>query len=168
MATLFVSVPKDRLLAAIDAMGFPTTQTVQGRELVVDIHLPECMNVVRVYTSLTVGADAVRDAGDDAVRLVVGTYSGMYKKFFPTKAGVTLKRTAPRAETEDRRVMAWIARFSTSLNHVIEIAERHKSLPCPRCLSPMVQRVRSKDKKPFLGCANFPNCKFCCDVPVEG
>lgn len=161
----FVAVPRERLLAAITAMGFHNTQTQAGRELVVDIHLPECMNVVRVYTSISVDGTEVRESGVDAVRICVGAFSTWTGKFFPTRGSVTLKRTAPKNPVEDRRIMAWIARFSENVSSMIDIARNKPAYPCPKCYNPMVLRKRSRDKKPFLGCANYPQCQFCCDVP---
>jgi hypothetical protein len=163
----FVSIPTDRLMAAIRAMDLPISEKLAGREKVVDVHARESMKVVRVYTSISDHASEVRGSGEDAVRLVVGTFSRYTDKFFPTRAGVTLKRTAPRDPSEDRRIMAWIARFSSNLASMIEIAERTQALPCPRCYNPMVYRVRARDKRPFLGCANYPTCTFACDMPQD-
>lgn len=161
----FVSVPRERLLAAIQAMDLPTKQLKQGNELVVDIKLPNTMYVVRVYTSISADGSQVRDSGKDAVRIVFGLTSLLNDRFHPRAKGVTLKRTAPTDRSENGRVMAWIARFSTALANTIDQAKITPHLPCPKCLSPMVERHRYHDNKPFLGCLAYPDCRFACDVP---
>lgn len=163
--TTFVAIPRERLLAAIEAMDLPTKHSRQGNELVVDIRLPNTMYVVRVYTSISVDGDAVRASGKDAVRIVFGLVAVLNDRFYPKSKPTTLKRTAPAAMTENRRVMAWVARFSTALVNTIDEAKIAKHLPCPRCLSPMIERYRQRDNKPFLGCLAYPQCAFTCEVP---
>ena len=34
---------------------------------------------------------------------------------------------------------------------------------CPKCNEPLVVRRRKKDNRKFVGCSNFPECKFACN-----
>jgi restriction system protein len=49
-------------------------------------------------------------------------------------------------------------------NHLASLPDRHESTAiCPRCGGLLVQRVSNKGEfvgKPFLGCSNYPKCKY--------
>ena len=49
-------------------------------------------------------------------------------------------------------------------NHLASLRDRHESTTiCPRCGGLLVQRVSKKAEfanKPFLGCSNYPKCKY--------
>lgn len=35
---------------------------------------------------------------------------------------------------------------------------------CPKCGARLVRRARKRDGHPFMGCAKYPNCNFCCGI----
>lgn len=161
----FVDIPRDRMMASILATGFHATQEVVGFEVVVDLHIPECLNVVRIFTSIRDGQENVRKSGVDAVRVLVGVQSPYTKRFFPTRESITLKRTAPLNPRDGDRVGAFLQRLTGVLTARLEDAKGKPALPCPRCYNPLGYRTRKRDNKPFLGCCDYPRCNFCMDVP---
>lgn len=163
----FVDIPSDRMMATIIGLGFHATRKLVGREVVIDLHIPDCMNVVRVFTSIGDGNDNVRSSGVDAVRILVGVFSPYTKQFFPTRASVTLKRTAPLAPKSGDRVGVWLERFEGQVKAALVLAKDKPALPCGRCFNPMVIRVRKRDKKAFLGCCAYPNCSYAMDIPND-
>jgi len=160
-----VEVPRDRMMDTIISLGLHATQDRVGNEVVVDIHIPDCLNVVRVFTSIREGTETVRKAGVDAVRVLVGVQSPFTKRFFPTRESVTLKRTAPLSPPDGDRVGAFLRRLHGVLVARVDLARVKPALPCPKCLNPMGWRERKADGKPFLGCCDYQRCKFCMNVP---
>jgi len=170
MAAIFVEIPSDRMMQAIISLGYHATKEVVGREVVVDIHIPDCLNVVRVFTSIADGQDNVRKSGVDAIRVLVGVQSPYTHRFFPVRGSVTLKRTAPLNPKDGDRVGAFLTRFLGVVRSSLELAKAKPATLCPRCFNPLCLRTRKYDGKPFLGCCAFfsnPQCKFCMDVPSD-
>jgi hypothetical protein len=71
VATRFVAVPAAAIRNRLAAAGFHLTTASRGSEEVYDRqHERDDRYVVRVYSSLTHGADDVRECGEDAIRVV--------------------------------------------------------------------------------------------------
>jgi ribosomal protein L37AE/L43A len=154
----FVDVPADRLLGElreigglIAGVGGSFVEGKQGREVVVDFVPPGGRALVRVYTSLAAGAAAVRDCGEDAVRIVVGVETP--ERFRPLESGQKLLRTAPRASAD--RVGVFLARLREQLRAAYG---RAKAIPaCPTCGRAMT--LRESKHGSFWGCTGYPECK---------
>lgn len=154
----FVEVPADRLVAELDSIGAAVAARggsaawrVRGRERVFDLTVPGAGAQVRVFTSLAVGQDQVRDCGKDAVRVCVGALDG--ERFRPTEKGTKLLRTAPAGEED--RVGAFLARLREALRGAYRRAQAVR--PCPDCGRPMARREGRNGA--FLGCTGYPACK---------
>jgi len=159
----FVDVPADRLQESLDvignlveARGGSSRWTSSGRERVWELTLPPngTARIIRVFTSMAIGATAVRDCGKDAVRVVVG-FGDPDKggDFRPLEKGQKILRTAPR-DAEDR-VGVFLERLRDQLRKAWVRANRIKA--CPDCGKPMAQRKGRNG--PFLGCTGYPECR---------
>jgi len=164
MGTRFVDVPADALLGELRAIagavrdkGGNVNEGVQGREVVFDIGPPGGSTVVRVYTSLAVGEGAVRDCGEDAVRLVLGaTLAGDGgPRFKPLGESRRIYRTAPKG-TADERVAVFVKRLRDAIREFYVLALHVPK--CPSCKGSMARRA-SKDGRSFFGCVKYPECR---------
>jgi hypothetical protein len=164
MGTRFVDVPADAILGELRAIASAvqgkrgySSEGVAGREIVFDIGPPGGVAVVRVYTSLALGEDAVRDCGEDAVRLVLGAVmpSDTGLRFKPLGESRRIYRTAPKG-TADERVAVFMKRLRDAIREFYAMALRVPS--CPSCGGPLVRR-ESRDGRAFLGCARYPVCR---------
>ena len=154
----FVSVSADRLLGEltdigkkIEAKGGGLIEHVIGREVVVDLVPSHGRCMVRVYTSLARGADAVRECGQDAIRVMV---------FVQTPEGTRLcepplkvLRTASMSSSD--RVGAFLSRLRGILREEYGKARDNPSCPeCGRCTA-----LRTGRSGPFRGCVGYPQCR---------
>lgn len=164
MGTRFVDVPADTLLAelrsiakAVEGKRGYSKESVQGREVIFDIGPPDMLTAVRVYTSLAIGEDAVRDCGEDAVRLVLGAVlpgeGGL--RFKPLGETRRIYRTAPKGTAEER-VAVFMKRLRDAVREFYAMAMHVPQ--CPVCRGPMVRR-EGRDARAFLGCVMFPVCR---------
>lgn len=156
----FVEVPADRLLGALRAIGEAVrgsggsyVEGSQGREVVVDVVPPGGRAMVRVYTSLAIGASEARACGEDAVRLVVGITTP--ERFRPLDKARKILRTAPAAA--DDRVAVFLERLR---NEIREAYRRARAVPaCPLCGRAMALRKRRDGSGSFYGCTGYPECR---------
>lgn len=160
MSGRFVAIPADRLLgelrdigACVTAKGGRFVEGKQGREVVVDVVPPGGRAMVRVYTSLAVGAAEARDCGEDAVRVLVGV--DMPTKFHTLDASRKILRTAP-ANAEDR-VATFLGRLRDAIREAYDTARRAPL--CPSCGRAMAKRKTRDGSREFLGCIGYPVCK---------
>lgn len=160
MSRRFVEVPADRLQDSLDvignlveARGGSAAWTVSGRERVWELTLPPngIARIIRVFTSMAVGAAVVRDCGKDAVRVVVGFHDG--DRFRPLEKGQKILRTAPR-DAEDR-VAVFLERLRDQLRKAWVRAQKVRT--CPKCGKPMAERKGRNG--PFMGCTAYPECR---------
>lgn len=157
----YVEVPFAAVLAlvedvrrGVESRGGRVVETVQGREVVFDIHAPKG-GVVRFYTSAAKGATVLRSCDSDAVRVVAGVeHEG---RFRPTHRSQKLLRTAPRDLTDSERVDAFVGRVREALRTGYKNALKG-GVCCPDCGSPMALRKAKKTGNEFLGCLAFPKC----------
>lgn len=165
--TRYVEVPSERLMgmlhdigSKVAAKGGGLVEGVQGREVVVDLTPAGSRTVIRVYTSLARGADAVRGCGEDAVRLVVG-YNGKGRdgkpRFVPLGEGRRIYRTAPTKLPSEARVSAFLERFQDALRETY--AEARAWIACPSCGAPMSLRTNKGTGSKFWGCTSYPECR---------
>lgn len=158
----FVEVPSDRFQAALDeigkaveAKGGSATWTKAGRERVWELRLParggSFVRMVRVFTSMAIGAAQARDCGEDAVRVVVGFETD--KGFKPVEAGQKILRTAPAAAPD--RPGIFLDRLRDNLRSAYTRATKIQT--CPSCGRPMVERAGKTGG--FYGCTGFPECR---------
>lgn len=164
----FVSVPSDQFMEMLRDIGGKVrdkggsmTEGVQGHETVVNILPPRKKTIVRVYTSIAHGREAVRGCGDDAVRVVVG-YMVESKKteklfiFKPITKGRSIYRTAPTKLPEEERVATFLNRLRDAIRE--SYAEASKWTSCQHCNSPMTLRANKNTGNSFYGCTGYPVC----------
>ena len=185
----YVEIPADRLVAELERIGQAVADIggswswrVQGRERVFDLSpttpagdraLPA---QIRIFTSLAVGDSHARACGKDAVRIVVGAISwereayGSGKHVRPGKSEVTFRpiekgqkilRTAPRG-VEDR-VGAFLSRLRIALRDAYRRARVVRT--CVECGGLMAHRKGRNGA--FLGCLNYPSCRFTMNLASE-
>jgi len=165
--TRFVEVPSERLMGLIAEVGVKVTahgggltETVQGREVVVDIVPAGAKTVLRVFTSLSRGADAVRGCGEDAVRFVIG-HKGLDRagkvRFQPLSKGRRIYRTAPTQLPQDERITAFLTRFQDALREAYIEARNWEA--CHFCGAPMQVRKNAATGQEFWGCTSYPACR---------
>jgi hypothetical protein len=170
MGKRFIEVPAEALLGLlqedigtkVEAAGGEIRKGCQGREIVVDIKPPNRQAFLRVYTTLSVGADQVRDCGDDAIRLVVGytPYNTARRgSFVPVARSRKLLRTAPKG-TESERLTAFLGRLKDALREGYVECLRHPTCPdCGKVMALREPRPGGKKFRPFYGCIGYPDCK---------
>jgi hypothetical protein len=164
----FVLVPSDRFMEMLRDIGSKVrdkggtmTEEVHGDETVVNIRPPRKNTIVRVYTSIAQGRRAVRECGDDAVRVVVGymVESKRMEKIFvfkPITKGRSIYRTAPTKLPEEERVATFLNRLRDAIRE--SYAEASKWTSCQHCNSPMTLRANKSTGNSFYGCTGYPVC----------
>lgn len=161
MATRYIEVPADQLLATVREVGHKVAEAggdyrkiKAGDEVAYAITLPSQHGgtQIRVYTSLREGDDTVRGCGEDAIRVVFGTTCE--GDFRPLSKSRRIFRTAGKGTT-DERVAMFLDRFTQALREVYALAVRVPR--CPACERHMVLRKGSRGD--FYGCLGFPECK---------
>lgn len=156
----FIEVPADALLAelraigsAIEGRGGKAEQGRQGYEVVFDFTPHRGRGMVRVYTTLSVGADVARECGEDAVRVVVGHRKE--DRFRPLKKHRKMLRTAPSKLSEPERVKHFLARLRKKIRLAFGDA---MTIPgCPKCGAAM--KLRGGKHGDFWGCTSYPKCR---------
>lgn len=165
----FVELPRDAVLAELEAIGAAVRsaggsmeQGKHGGEVVVDFVPPGACCMVRVFTSIAVGATKARASGEDAVRVVVcvRTPQGIRMLEPPIK----VLRTAPRSMPDSERVATFLGRLRDRTRDAYRLAVRRPS--CPHCGRAMARRTAKAGGAPFLGCIGFPECTG--TRPLEG
>lgn len=174
MGTRYIKIPAESLLselravgASVEGRGGKYAEATAGREIVCEITPPNSVSVVRVYTSLAVGADQARDCGEDALRIVVGaTINGKWRNALKPRR---VFRTAPSKDRagwlrQEERVIVFIERMK---GHLREAYKAAATAPrCPDCEGPMATRENRAQGNTFLGCMDYPDCKG--TRPTEG
>ena len=161
--TRFVAITAVALYATLRAVGSKVTaaggscvEAVHGREVVFDLHHHSGSEaIVRVYTTLTEGADRLRECDSDAMRVVIGVERD--GRFRPLGKSRKILRTAPKAAADRPQVC---------LDRLVQAAREGyadvTSVPtCPDCGEPMAIRKPKKGQtfRPFYGCIAYPACK---------
>ena len=173
MTTRFVAIPTARLLDELRdiggrVVGSAVAETYVGREIVFCLTLPNRVQI-RVYTSISRGAESARECGEDAIRLVVGVeaLSLQRGRFRPLGKSRKILRTAPRLvgyHNEEDRIVAFLARLRQAVREVYRTA---RAIPqCPKCNEPMAERASTHGN--FWGCTSYPECKGTRPRPVTG
>lgn len=155
----FVDVPTKDLTntlvnigSAISERGGRYVKGQAGREVVYDFFPHRGRAMVRVYTTMAIGASQVRDCGKDAVRVVVGHI--VDERFKPLRRHKKMLRTAPKGE-ESERIAIFLERLTDRLRSAYGEA---LAIPwCPQCNS--VMKMRKGKHGEFWGCTDYPNCR---------
>jgi len=172
MAGRYVEIPADRLVATLATIGTSVEQSGGswgalhgfGNERVYYLRPPKVATEVRIFTSLSRHADAVRARGTDAVRLVVGArlHSTLAQDSFkPLQGGKRIYRTAPASLEGEARVDRFLDRLRDELREAYRVAVRTPR--CPGCQSAGRVGVlisRNSALGSFLGCGNYPLCTY--------
>jgi hypothetical protein len=163
MGSKFIDVPAAALLATLSVIcekvtkaGGSCKQGKSGREVTFDVTPPNTPVFLRVYTSLGVGDDSVRDCGKDAVRLTVGSL--IDGKYHPLAKSRRIYRTAPKGD-HDARVQAFLDRLTQALRDGYKTA---KDQPiCRVCENPFQIKENKTTGNKFWGCTGY-NSKAKC------
>lgn len=173
----FVHIPADRFLTKLDEIaqkivakgGRLEKIEKAGSEIVYEIALPkahipdqECEDpyrsefvVLKIYTTIPYGSSEVRDSGEDAIRIIVGSIStGEFKRVRDT---IIVKRTASN-EVPDR-VGAFLERFTLTLRDAYRFAAKVPLCPCGHHMAKRESRKGNGETKAFWGCTTYPACK---------
>jgi hypothetical protein len=162
----FVEITALALLNSLRAVGDKIVsaggsyqETVQGREVVFEYNHHSGRGALRVYTTLTEGADRLRACDSDAMRVVVGViFDG---EFRPLGKSRKVLRTAPNNLHPEDRPQACLDRLVETVRE--GYGQAHQIEVCPDCGCPMVlrrpKRGAKKQFQPFYGCIDYPTCK---------
>ena len=153
----FVQVSAGKLLAELREIGALVEQRggtfhegVHAHEIVVDLVPAHARAMVRVYTSLAIGAQVVRQSGEDAVRILVCVeHPEGFRKLEESRR---VFRTAPAAKTEAERERLFLDRLRGILRLSYALAQRNP--PCPLCGRATADRAGK-----FRGCSGYPLCR---------
>ena len=75
---------------------------------------------------------------------------------------------APKLQRSSSRNRLSPPRERSSAPRAESSPSRSDGSACPRCGCPLVQRVRKRDGHAFLGCSEFPRCRYTCSVVADG
>ena len=164
----FVEIAAQTLLLTLRAVGdkivsagghYAECVAERGTEVYFDYHHHSGRGVVRVYTTLSEGADRLRACDSDAMRVVLGViYDG---EFRPLGKSRKVLRTAANDLHPEDRPQACLDRLVENVREGYGMA--HHIEVCPDCGSPMaLRRPKPRAKKqftPFYGCIDFPTCR---------
>ena len=166
VSSRYVEIPAEALLARLTSIGESVTQRGgvaergrEGREVVFDLSHHQTGVRIRIYTTLTEGADTARDCGTDAIRVVVGTMAqkkGQKYRFHSLVPPRKMLRTAPVDLPEEERVEAFLSRLVQATREAYVSAGRIPT--CPKCGGAMAERRVKKTGKNFYGCLFYPHC----------
>lgn len=121
-----------------------------GKEL--DIPLETIHPMVVMPPNCILRTGPIPGVFNDATVLVREIASSAHGKVFETgKIKDILVRLNIYAKATDK---------DASLAHVGRLRAKFSSDICPRCGGRLVQRVSKRDGHPFLGCSNFPYCRY--------
>jgi hypothetical protein len=173
----FVHIPADRFLAKLDEIsakiiyrgGRLEKIEKEGSEIVYEIALPkthlpdqECEDpyrsefiALKIYTTIPYGSSEVRDSGEDAIRIIVGSIStGEFKRVRDT---IIVKRTAPKDVPD--RVGAFLERFTLTLRDAYRFAQAVPLCLCGHHMARRESRKGDGQVSAFWGCTTYPACK---------
>lgn len=99
------------------------------------------------------------------------------KRLSPQKIDDLFEKLYPFTQVDEVRKMAHIQNIQQktqksvlqSAPAVVETPKAEESI-CPRCGGKLVMRTAKKGErqgKQFLGCSNFPKCRYIEDLPIE-
>jgi hypothetical protein len=86
-----------------------------------------------------------------------------YTSYFKSKTTVMFSDDEVRGIVEAIQQGRLPATWKTHRQHVASLRERHGSNVCPKCGSPLVERVAKTSanaSNAFLGCSTFPKCRY--------
>lgn len=167
-ATRFVEITAIALLTALRAVGdkiasaggsYVELVAERGTEVIFEYRHHSGRGAIRVYTTLSKGADRLRACDSDAMRVVIGViFDGEFK---PLGKSRKVLRTASNKIAEADRPQACLDRLIDTTREGYGIA--HQIEVCPDCGCPMaLRRPKPRAKKqftPFYGCIDYPKCK---------
>lgn len=93
-----------------------------------------------------------------------GIFNSKFKQYIHSKNEVVLSSEEINKIQLDLIKVKENSGFLGSLKHSNEVKNRYKSTTtCPKCGGNLVKRVSNKGQRPgksFLGCSNYPRCKY--------
>jgi hypothetical protein len=144
MSGKYVSISKDEMDQFLIPQGFSSIQIENTFELVYAkrVFQDDLKLSLRIYTGIN-SSGISRDVGEDAIRV----YLFMKKQDNSIVKICGCKRV--------NRIETWKNNLQQRINSWNDSFPKHK---CDLCKMPMILRKGSNGD--FLGCSNFPNCKF--------
>jgi hypothetical protein len=137
MATRYVPFTISAFTAVMDRLGFVAITIHGTHEYVFERAFEEDRFSVRIYSSITIGADSTRGCGEDAIRVLI--YDRVMDRNTHTVIVHRTKNALTNVVARARDMWTW-----------------KKQNKCS-CGSIMVVREGRGTK--FLGCTSYPNCK---------
>lgn len=93
-----------------------------------------------------------------------GIFSSRFKEYIRGKKQVLLSPEMVESISAKLKVAKDASGFLSGLRHTAEVKNRYKSTTkCPKCRSDLVKRVSTRGARKgiaFLGCSNFPKCRY--------
>jgi hypothetical protein len=97
-----------------------------------------------------------------------GIFNSKFKQFIQSKNEVVFSLEEINKIQSDLTRLKENSGFFSSLQHAKDVKDRYKSTTtCPKCGGDLVKRVSNKGQrigKSFLGCSNYPRCKYIKDI----
>jgi len=91
-------------------------------------------------------------------------FNSKFKQFIQSKNTVVFSPEEIHKIQSDLTRLKEKSGFFSSLKHARDVNNRYKSTTkCPKCGHNLVKRVSNKGQrvgKSFLGCSNYPRCKY--------
>jgi len=139
----YTPITLDEFTTTMMEKGFGKFDYPRAREVVFSRELDSRFSII-IFSSITPCNGVSRERGSDAIRVA------MYDT--ENSCVIKLGKRVNRVGTPEDVI-------SRTLERARDVYRHWKSNRCPKCNSPMQPRTRRHDKKKFLGCINFPDCR---------
>ena len=155
MSGTFTEITKSEFDSVMEAHGYAVDESLSGREntkeYVYSKYIGQQVKLV-CYSSIDQRDDEGRGCGKDAIRLVA--------LYVDPNSGDT---HPINTDSRTYRVDTWKKNLTAKLEELDKTPPR--PFFCKKCGKVMRVRKRKADKKPFLGCTGYPDCKGGMDIP---
>jgi len=110
-----------------------------------------CLSL-RIYTGINPTGES-RGSGEDAIR--VALWMRRPSDGYPVEVGGSKKVL---------RIQTWAKNLQERLDSWLDYMPKER---CPDCDHPLIPKQTRDLKRRFLGCSNYPNCRFTRNIPTE-
>jgi Topoisomerase DNA binding C4 zinc finger len=146
----YVDISRTDMLAFLSPLGFhvidlgPSVGEIVYAKRIKSKNLDVPLSL-RVYTSIKNGDGHGRDVGEDAIRVAI---------FTKKRDGTPVKLAGSKRV---HRVQGWKKNLLTRIN---EFDDFKAAGICPKDGGLLVPRKAKRQKSTFVGCLNFPACRY--------
>ncbi|XQP55501.1 MAG: type I DNA topoisomerase [Mycoplasmoidaceae bacterium] len=142
------------LVKALDEAGVGRPSTYR---MMVDVN-PE-----RGYCEVKNRAFYMTAIGNSVIEGLIANFDDVIDKNFTKEMEERLDAIADKKEPWNKWLLSFVPQFEKKVaakTKTIEAKSLEVGRKCPKCGKPLVYRFSKKTKKQFIGCSDYPNCKY--------